>query len=565
MSDPFSIASGSAGLVSLGLTLCKGLAEYVSAVKSHGEDVRNLETKLKNLQMFLAAVNATLKELPHLQGCQLPGDVVKVVEASLDQSKNGMVRLAGFLEECSGRIQSTGSLPACPSNLHKMGKKAVYYFRRGTLKELEQMLGSVQDQLNLSLTLLNVRFLTSQSQDYRQITEYMSLSTTRLLSLQSSVAGLENNLSNTSETVTTLSEELAMAQDSLQLTTTQFHELATSLQRLLQRVISLLALIAIPLLNMTLTVLRRAYRDVPRSILSLPTDNILFEDMLGRSFSLQFSLVCEWKIFEAFLTTRFEDIPGESFVNSGQYHLLDGLQSTVLPRSRRGWANSIFPGSKVVMSLRAENHFPEHCPRCGAALNNGPGSRVVKCTTIGCWTAFQETRDAIEDFPENGPELEALACFSNQVTKTQEMDLKPFTRIHFHSLYFVRRIVKVVKNTTTIIPFNLRAKGLALYLVVQNMANAFNQFFNPIVLQAITWKYYAVYIAIGIAYAIDIYLWFPKMKQLTIEEISLVFDFPGRDGRKMAAAALANRIRAGGNTDRESNSVKVDMNHVKTK
>ncbi|KAJ4201339.1 hypothetical protein NW767_006989 [Fusarium falciforme] len=131
--------------------------------------------------------------------------------------------------------------------------------------------------------------------------------------------------------------------------------------------------------------------------------------------------------------------------------------------------------------------------------------------------------------------------------------------------YFVRRIVKVVKNTTTIIPFNLRAKGLALYLVVQNMANAFNQFFNPIVLQAITWKYYAVYIAIGIAYAIDIYLWFPKMKQLTIEEISLVFDFPGRDGRKMAAAALANRIRAGGNTDRESNSVKVDMNHVKTK
>ncbi|KAJ4142036.1 hypothetical protein NW754_014826 [Fusarium falciforme] len=101
------------------------------------------------------------------------------------------------------------------------------------------MLGSVQDQLNLSLTLLNVRFLTSQSQDYRQITEYMSLSTTRLLSLQSSVAGLENNLSNTSETVTTLSEELAMAQDSLQLTTTQFHEL-----RLLQRVISLLALIA---------------------------------------------------------------------------------------------------------------------------------------------------------------------------------------------------------------------------------------------------------------------------------------------------------------------------------
>lgn len=436
MSDPFSIASGSAGLVSLGLTLCKGLAEYISAVKSHGEDVRNLETKLNTLQMFLAAVDATLKELPHLQGCRLPGDVVKVVEASLDQSKDGMVRLAGFLEECSGRTHPRSSSAACPSSLQKMGKKAVYYFRRGTLKELEQILGSVQDQLNLSLTLLNVRFLISQTQDYRSITEYMSLSTTRLLSLQSSVTGLENCFSNASETVAAPSENLTTAQESLQLTTGQFHELGKSLQGLLERAISLLALIAIPLLNGALTVMRRAYRDIPRSILSLPTDNILFEDMLGRSFSLQFSLVCEWRIFEAFLTTRFEDIPGESFVNSGQYHLLDGLQSTVLPRSRRGWANSISPGSKVVMSLRADNHFPKHCPRCGVTLNNGPESHVVKCTTIGCWTAFQETSDAISNFLENGIDLEGPICFSDKVTEPQEMDLKPFTRIHFYSLYY---------------------------------------------------------------------------------------------------------------------------------
>lgn len=125
----------------------------------------------------------------------------------------------------------------------------------------------------------------------------------------------------------------------------------------------------------------------------------------------------------------------------------------VLPRSRRGWANSISPGSKIVMSLRADNHFPDHCPRCGAALNNGPGSLLVKwfvtryrrvyikeanthSTTIGCWTAFQETGDAIANFLENGSGLESLDCFSNRITKTQEMDLTPFTRIHFYSLYY---------------------------------------------------------------------------------------------------------------------------------
>ena len=45
-------------------------------------------------------------------------------------------------------------------------------------------------------------------------------------------------------------------------------------------------------------------------------------------------------------------------------------------------------------------------------------------------------------------------------------------------------------------PFNLRTKGLAIYLSVQQFGNAFNQFVNPIALDALKWKYYAVYIAI---------------------------------------------------------------------
>lgn len=102
MSDPFSIASGSAGLVSLGLTLCKGLAEYISAVKSHGEDVRNLERKLNTLQMFLQAVDVTLKDLVNSQGTHPPDDVINLMETALGYSKDGMARLKGYLEKCSG-------------------------------------------------------------------------------------------------------------------------------------------------------------------------------------------------------------------------------------------------------------------------------------------------------------------------------------------------------------------------------------------------------------------------------------------------------------------------------
>ncbi|RSH88913.1 hypothetical protein EHS25_002575 [Saitozyma podzolica] len=91
---------------------------------------------------------------------------------------------------------------------------------------------------------------------------------------------------------------------------------------------------------------------------------------------------------------------------------------------------------------------------------------------------------------------------------------------------------------TEILPYNLRTKGLALYISGQNIANAFNQFVNPIALAAITWKYYAVYIAIDICYFILIYFYFPETKGLSMEEVSLVFDYSTKEGRKMAAQAL---------------------------
>ncbi len=89
-----------------------------------------------------------------------------------------------------------------------------------------------------------------------------------------------------------------------------------------------------------------------------------------------------------------------------------------------------------------------------------------------------------------------------------------------------------------IMPFNLRTKGMAIYVSVQNLANAFNQFVNPVALAAITWKYYAVYIAIDCFYVALIYFYFPETKKLSIEEVSLVFDYGTKEGRKQAAAAF---------------------------
>lgn len=67
-----------------------------------------------------------------------------------------------------------------------------------------------------------------------------------------------------------------------------------------------------------------------------------------------------------------------------------------------------------------------------------------------------------------------------------------------------------------------------------DLGNAFNQFVNPIALAAMQWRYYAVYIAIDFFVALIAYLHFPETRRLSIEEISLVFDYGTKEGRERA-------------------------------
>lgn len=94
---------------------------------------------------------------------------------------------------------------------------------------------------------------------------------------------------------------------------------------------------------------------------------------------------------------------------------------------------------------------------------------------------------------------------------------------------------------TEIMPFHLRTKALAGYNTISQLGNSFNQFVNPIALQALTWKYYAVYICLDCIYVVLIYFFFPETKKLSIEEVSLVFDYGMKDGRAKAAAKFSTK------------------------
>jgi MFS family permease len=53
-----------------------------------------------------------------------------------------------------------------------------------------------------------------------------------------------------------------------------------------------------------------------------------------------------------------------------------------------------------------------------------------------------------------------------------------------------------VSYTVEILPYGIRAKGLTLCFAFTSLSGIFNQWVNPLGLQALAWKFYLVYVAV---------------------------------------------------------------------
>jgi MFS family permease len=81
-----------------------------------------------------------------------------------------------------------------------------------------------------------------------------------------------------------------------------------------------------------------------------------------------------------------------------------------------------------------------------------------------------------------------------------------------------------VAYSVEVLPYSIRAKGMATYVFSTKAAVFVNQYVNPIGLEAISWKFYLVYIVVLAVESFIAYGWFVETKGRTLEEIAIIFD-----------------------------------------
>jgi len=91
-----------------------------------------------------------------------------------------------------------------------------------------------------------------------------------------------------------------------------------------------------------------------------------------------------------------------------------------------------------------------------------------------------------------------------------------------------------------ILPYAIRAKGIALFWLFTGLAGAFNTYVNPLGIAAFGWKFYWFYVAWIFIEWLVVYFLFIETKGPSLEGVALLFD--GKKAHVGRVNAVADAI-----------------------
>jgi hypothetical protein len=141
MADPFSLASGAAGLISLAITTCNGLLTYYSSWRHRDETVTATCNHIQSLTSILQLLQDSLSQ--H----NFDSSVTSEVGRNIASCRDGIQKLTQKLK----KVQDSR---VTAREFNDFTRRALYPFKESTLLKMRELVSDLRDNLNLAVNVL---------------------------------------------------------------------------------------------------------------------------------------------------------------------------------------------------------------------------------------------------------------------------------------------------------------------------------------------------------------------------------------------------------------------------
>ncbi|KAJ5171628.1 NACHT nucleoside triphosphatase [Penicillium capsulatum] len=164
MADPLAIASGIAGLLSLGIQATQSLVNFYTTYKGQDTDLAKVAQNLDNLLGIFRALDIAVEERRSRVDTQ---DLLREVEKAVQKCEEIITELQS---ECQNFSKDTAA--GLKDRVKTAGRCAAYPFRKSTLQKLEEDVSDMRENISVALDILQLK---SQTQIQDDISEVKSL------------------------------------------------------------------------------------------------------------------------------------------------------------------------------------------------------------------------------------------------------------------------------------------------------------------------------------------------------------------------------------------------------
>jgi hypothetical protein len=145
MTDPFSVAAGTAGLISLGMKTTHTLIQFYSLYKHQDSNIARTTEKLESLLGTLQVLESALQHRSN-------DPLIHHIDSSVQHSREIIQELQ---QECAKLTASSSNFTWSVTKV--VGRRAAYPFRASTLNKLDEDVGEMRSYLSLALDVLQLQ------------------------------------------------------------------------------------------------------------------------------------------------------------------------------------------------------------------------------------------------------------------------------------------------------------------------------------------------------------------------------------------------------------------------